>query len=120
MANVVVAGDFNEYIQARSVYKPLLSLLTDIDEVAGIPEVERYSYVFDQNSQQLDHVLVSPAIKLRGAQFEHIHVNNWSPVLSQRISDHDPLWAGFVCAKVSMQVYIPILIVSSLLQIMSL
>ena len=90
LANIVVAGDFNEYIQARSVYKPLLSLLTDIDEVAGIPEVERYSYVFDQNSQQLDHVLVSPAIKLRGSQFEHIHVNNWSPVLSQRISDHDP------------------------------
>ncbi|KJA21217.1 hypothetical protein HYPSUDRAFT_42349 [Hypholoma sublateritium FD-334 SS-4] len=90
LANIVVAGDFNEYIQARSVYKPLLSLLTDIDEVAGIPEVERYSYVFDQNSQQLDHVLVSPVIKLRGAQFEHIHVNNWSPVLSQRISDHDP------------------------------
>ncbi len=97
LANVVVAGDFNEYIQARSVYKPLLSLLTDIDEVAGIPEVERYSYVFDQNSQQLDHVLVSPAIKLRGAQFEHIHVNNWSPVLSQRISDHDPLCGQDSC-----------------------
>ncbi|KAF9527532.1 Endonuclease/exonuclease/phosphatase [Crepidotus variabilis] len=89
-ANVVVAGDFNEYIQTRSVYKALTSLLTDIDEVAGIPEVERYSYVYDQNSQQLDHALVSSALKYRGAQFEHIHVNNWAPTLSARISDHDP------------------------------
>lgn len=90
LANIVLAGDFNEYIQTRSVYKPITSLLTDIDEVAKIPVVERYSYVFDQNAQQLDHILVSPAIKLRGAQFEHVHVNNWVPLLSQRISDHDP------------------------------
>ncbi|KAF9046318.1 Endonuclease/exonuclease/phosphatase [Panaeolus papilionaceus] len=90
LANIVVAGDFNEYIQTRSVYKPLTALLTDIDEVAGIPEVERYSYVFDQNSQQLDHALVSLAIRLRGAEFQHVHVNNWSPTLSARISDHDP------------------------------
>ncbi|KDR82750.1 hypothetical protein GALMADRAFT_238259 [Galerina marginata CBS 339.88] len=89
-ANIIVAGDFNEYIQTRSVYKPLTSLLTDIDEVAKIPVVERYSYIFDQNSQQLDHVLVSDSIKFRRAQFEHIHVNNWSPSLKVRVSDHDP------------------------------
>ena len=52
--------------------------------------MERYSYVFDQNSQQLDHALVSNAIKLRKVKFEHIHVNNWSPSLSTRASDHDP------------------------------
>ncbi|PPQ91687.1 hypothetical protein CVT25_012900 [Psilocybe cyanescens] len=90
LANIVVAGDFNEYIQTRSVYQPLTKLLTDIDEVAKIPVQERYSYVFDQNSQQLDHALVSDAIRIRGAKFEHIHVNNWSPSLSARISDHDP------------------------------
>ncbi|KAF5339002.1 hypothetical protein D9611_008738 [Ephemerocybe angulata] len=89
-ANIVVAGDFNEYIQTRSVYQPLTSLMTDIDEAAKIPEYERYSYVFDQNSQQLDHVLISPAIKKRKVEFEHIHVNTWSPTLSARISDHDP------------------------------
>lgn len=52
--------------------------------------MERYSFVFDQNSQQLDHVLVSEAIKRRKVKFEHIHVNNWSPTLSARASDHDP------------------------------
>ncbi|KAF8964437.1 Endonuclease/exonuclease/phosphatase [Flammula alnicola] len=90
LANIVLAGDFNEYVQTRSVYKPITSLLTEIDEVAKIPVVERYSYVFDQNSQQLDHALVSLAIKLRGVEFEHVHVNNWSPSLSVRVSDHDP------------------------------
>lgn len=85
-----MAGDFNEFVQTRSVYKPLTASLTDIDEAAKVPEYERYSYVFDQNSQQLDHALISPAIKDRKVEFEHIHVNTWSPTLAARISDHDP------------------------------
>ncbi|KAJ2935147.1 hypothetical protein H1R20_g1947, partial [Candolleomyces eurysporus] len=90
-ANVLIGGDFNEFIQTRSVYKPLLDTgMTDIDEAARIPATERYSYVFDQNAQQLDHVLISPAIQRRRVEFEHIHVNTWSPTLSARISDHDP------------------------------
>lgn len=89
-ANVVVAGDFNEFLQTRSVYKSFDDILTDIDEAAGIPPVERYSYVFDQNCQQLDHAFISDAIKERKAEFEHIHVNNWSPTLAARVSDHDP------------------------------
>lgn len=90
MANIVLAGDFNDYIQTRSVYKPIQSLLTDIDEAAGIEPVERYSYVYDQNSEQLDHVLISPMVKLRGVDFEHVHVNSWSPTINARVSDHDP------------------------------
>ncbi|KAF9483503.1 DNase I-like protein [Pholiota conissans] len=90
LASIVLAGDFNEYIQTRSVYKPILSLLTDIDEAAGIKPVERYSYVYDQNSEQLDHVLISPIVKLRGVQFEHVHVNSWAPTIGARVSDHDP------------------------------
>jgi predicted extracellular nuclease len=89
-ANVIVAGDFNEFLQTRSVYRSLVEVLTDIDEVAGIPPVERYSYVFDQHCEQLDHAFVSDAIKKRRTEFEHIHVNNWSPTLSARVSDHDP------------------------------
>lgn len=89
-ANIVVAGDFNEFLQTRSVYQSLIEVLTDIDEVAGVPHVERYSYVFDQHCEQLDHAFVSDAIKKRKTEFEHIHVNNWSPALSARVSDHDP------------------------------
>lgn len=90
-AKIIVAGDFNEYVQTRSVYAPLTTLLTEFDELVGIPPVERYSYVFDQDSEQLDHVFVSPAIAAQeGTAFEHIHVNNWSPSFDSRISDHDP------------------------------
>lgn len=89
-AKVIVAGDFNEFVQARSVYAPLTKLLEDIDEVADIPLVERYSYVFDNTAEQLDHVFVSPGIAKHKVSFEHIHVNNWAPTFAQRISDHDP------------------------------
>jgi predicted extracellular nuclease len=68
-----------------------ISKLQDLDEVAGIPELERYSYLFDMNCQELDHMFVSPAIAKRKGKlgFEHVHVNTWSTVAGQ-ISDHDP------------------------------
>lgn len=89
-ANVIVGGDFNEFLQTRSVFTSLTGILTDIDEVSNIPPVERYTYVFDQSSEQLDHIFVSDAIKGRGTQAEHVHVNNWAPSLDARASDHDP------------------------------
>ncbi|KAG5642669.1 hypothetical protein DXG03_002353 [Asterophora parasitica] len=89
-ANIIVAGDFNEFTQTRALFKPLTDVLTDIDEAAGIDPVERYSYVFDQNSQQLDHAFISKALKKRSVAFDHIHINTWAPSLAERISDHDP------------------------------
>ncbi|KAG6903122.1 hypothetical protein C0995_004669 [Termitomyces sp. Mi166 len=89
-ANILVGGDFNEYIQTREVFKPLTDVLTEADEAADVPEVERYTYVFDQNSEALDHVFVSDALVQCGVEIEHVHVNNWASSLSQRVSDHDP------------------------------
>lgn len=48
--------------------------MTEIDEAAGIEEVERYTYVYDQNTQQLDHIFISPGLVARGVEAEHIHV----------------------------------------------
>jgi len=99
-AKVIIAGDFNELIQTRSVFAPLTKLLTEFDEMVDIPPVERYTYVFDQNSEQLDHAFVSPAIEKYKdkAAIEHIHVNSWSPSFDNRISDHDPSVGNFsVC-----------------------
>lgn len=89
-ANIIVGGDFNEFVQTRSAYSPLTSLLTSIDEAAKVPEYERYSYVFDQNSQQIDHAFVSPALARRNIEFEHVHINTWADSRAVRISDHDP------------------------------
>ncbi|KAI1844180.1 hypothetical protein JX266_009664 [Neoarthrinium moseri] len=91
-AKVIVAGDFNEYPVVKPIEDFLsLSGLKDLDVVAGIPEVERYTYVFDMNHQELDHMFVSPALasKCAKSKFEHIHVNTWVPYDDQ-VSDHDP------------------------------
>ena len=90
-ANVVVGGDFNEYVQTTTVFASFDDLLTEIDEASNLDPVERYTYVFDQNSEQLDHMFVSPAIANRGGvRVEHVHVNNWAPAITARGSDHDP------------------------------
>ncbi|KZV61124.1 DNase I-like protein, partial [Peniophora sp. CONT] len=89
-ASIILAGDFNEYTQTHSVVAPLEGLMHDADAAAGMPETERYTYVFDQNCQQIDHIYVSSAIADRGVQAEHVHVNNWAESLSVRASDHDP------------------------------
>ncbi|KAI0688927.1 DNase I-like protein [Earliella scabrosa] len=90
LANIIVAGDYNEFSQTRAVFGALDGLLVEADVVAGVPPVERYTYLFDQNSQQLDHIFVSPALALRGVKIEHVHINNWAEARSARASDHDP------------------------------
>ncbi|KAF1832290.1 endonuclease/exonuclease/phosphatase family protein [Decorospora gaudefroyi] len=99
-ARVIAAGDFNEFtfVQPLIEYADI-SGLKDLDEVVKIDEVERYTYLFDMNAQQLDHMLVSPALaKKSKAAYEHIHVNTW-PAYDAQVSDHDPSVARLdVCA----------------------
>lgn len=52
-ANVVIAGDFNEFIQTSSVFAPFKDVVTEIDESSGVDPMERYTYIFDQSCQQL-------------------------------------------------------------------
>ncbi|KAJ9645823.1 hypothetical protein H2199_002864 [Coniosporium tulheliwenetii] len=97
-AKVIAAGDFNEFAFVAPL-EPFLakSGLRDLDEVAGIKETERYTYLFDMNSQQLDHMYISSALT-KGAEFEHVHVNMWGT--TDAPSDHDPSVARLnVCGK---------------------
>ncbi|KAG8811291.1 hypothetical protein FRC17_002539, partial [Serendipita sp. 399] len=87
-ASIIASGDFNEYGQTGAVFDSLRVHLQDIDEAAGVPPTERYTYVFDMNSQQLDHAFISSKLQ-KGAEVEHLHVNNWVKY-SARTSDHDP------------------------------
>ena len=52
-----------------------------------LPKAERYSYVFEGNSQVLDQILISRNAlpKLRG--FDVVHVN---AEFADQASDHDP------------------------------
>ncbi|MFL4908945.1 lamin tail domain-containing protein [Streptomyces sp. MMS24-I2-30] len=83
-AKVVVLGDLNDY----QFSKPLATLtsggvLTDL--INTLPADERYSYVYDGNSQTLDHILVSPAVKR--PDYEVVHIN---AEFADQTSDHDP------------------------------
>ncbi|CAI6233309.1 unnamed protein product [Periconia digitata] len=100
-ARIITAGDFNEFAFVKPMTDYVaLSGLQDLDQVAGIDQLERYTYLFDMNSQQLDHMYVSPAIAeaQTKAQYEHIHINTW-PDKAGETSDHDPSVAKLdVCA----------------------
>ena len=97
-ANVVVAGDFNDF-----EFSTTTSILSGDHESGRVlvslpqllPPAERYSYVFDGNSQVLDQILVSPGLlvgrptapfpRLRG--YDIVHVN---AEFADQVSDHDP------------------------------
>ena len=55
-----------------------------------------YSFVFEGNSQLLDHVFVSDALLRGSPRFDIVHVNVDFPRVDDRVgSDHDPLLAWF-------------------------
>ncbi|KLO07622.1 DNase I-like protein [Schizopora paradoxa] len=89
-ANIIVGGDCNEFTMTRSVFAPFDDILTEVDVLANIPDVERYTYVFDQQNEQLDHLFVSSAIAGRTVQVQHVHVNQFAETIDDRGSDHDP------------------------------
>lgn len=86
-ANVIVAGDLNDY-----QFSPALSALTAgrvlTDQVNLLPVKERYGYVFQGNSQVLDHILTSPAMNGRKrTDYDIVHIN---AEFADQASDHDP------------------------------
>ncbi|EPT05654.1 hypothetical protein FOMPIDRAFT_1021407 [Fomitopsis schrenkii] len=89
-SHIIVGGDMNEFLQTRSVFAPFNGLLTDINEVAGVPPSERYTYVYEQHAQEIDHIFVSDAVKAKGASVDHVHVNTWATTKGRQASDHDP------------------------------
>ena len=85
LANYVVAGDINDFEFSRTV--EILQGFQLLDLFYLLPPNERYSYVFEGNSQALDHILVSPALLLPIPEYDSVHVNSEFP---DQQSDHDP------------------------------
>lgn len=93
-AAVVSAGDYNEFAWVAPLTAfTQVSGLRGLDEVVGIEPTERYTYTFEANTQQLDHMYVSEAL-VPGAEFEHVHVSSWVSA-GDVVSDHDPSVARF-------------------------
>jgi len=91
-AKLVVLGDLNEFEFVSPVAEILGENLTNLTDT--LPEDERYSFIFQGNSQSLDHVLASEALA-EGAEFDVVHVNAEFAETDARASDHEPLVARF-------------------------
>ncbi len=91
-ANVVVLGDLNEFEFISPVDEILGSSLNNL--IDTIPENERYSFIFQGNSQELDHILVSDSL-IDSAEVDLVHLNSEFAETEQRASDHDPVLASF-------------------------
>ena len=94
-ARLVVAGDVNDF-----EFSTTADLLVGagggalVDLPRTLPASERWTYVFEGNSQVLDHILLSPSLTVapKGAKYpaydyDIVHTN--SPFHDQD-SDHDP------------------------------
>jgi predicted extracellular nuclease len=91
LGNYVVLGDINDFEFSRTVQ--ILQGFQLLDMFYLLPPNERYSYVFEGNSQALDHILVSPALLLPIPEYDSVHVN---AEFSDQASDHDPQIARVV------------------------
>ncbi len=93
-ARVVVLGDMNTFETSDDLSEILPGappLLTNL--LAGVAQPERYSYIFEGNSQALDHIFVTRNLAA-AAEADVVHLNVDFP--SERpASDHDPVVAGF-------------------------
>ncbi|GAA2749714.1 lamin tail domain-containing protein [Kitasatospora cinereorecta] len=85
-AAVVVLGDLNDF-----EYSQTADLLTAggslVDLPRTLPAAERYTYVYEGNSQVLDHILLSPALAAGAYSYDVVHLNS---EFAGQLSDHDP------------------------------
>jgi predicted extracellular nuclease len=85
-ANVIVLGDLNdfEFSDALTILEGGGDLYTLMET---LPQNERYSYVFEGNSQTLDHIVVSDNLFGLPFVYDSVHVN---AEFADQLSDHDP------------------------------
>jgi VCBS repeat-containing protein len=89
-AHVAVMGDFNgfQFEQTLTLLEANGALYNLVRTLA--PE-DQYSYLFEGNTQQIDHLLVSQSLK-GGAVFDNVHLNTGQAAIDQP-TDHDAVLA---------------------------
>ncbi|MET8326466.1 endonuclease/exonuclease/phosphatase family protein [Streptomyces sp. NPDC005181] len=83
-ARVITLGDLNDF-----AFSPTMGALTGGKAlkplITTLPKNEQYSYVYEGNSQTLDHILLSPGF--RRFDYDVVHIN---AEFADQASDHDP------------------------------
>lgn len=102
-AAVLVLGDLNDFVDSTPL-RVLMAAAPLHDLALDVPPAERYSYIFNGESEVLDHILVTPALRpaLLAAGFAHCDadypVSRAQDMTPYRVSDHDPPVARFTLA----------------------
>ncbi len=89
-ANIVLLGDFNDFQFSKTL--EILKGEVLYNEVDALPLEDRYSYIYQGNSQTLDHLLVNRALA-PATTLDIVHINADFNEKHGRVSDHDPLLA---------------------------
>ena len=91
-SKVIVLGDLNDFQFSAPINTLEGNILRNL--VESLPAEARYSYIYEGNSQALDHILISQGLNDSLVSFEILHLNSEYSTVSQ-FSDHDPLIANF-------------------------
>ncbi|WP_330176408.1 endonuclease/exonuclease/phosphatase [Streptomyces sp. NBC_01498] len=83
-ARVLVVGDINDF-EFSTTTQNLTAGGALYPAIKSLPAPERYSYVYQGNSQVLDQILTSPSID--DFEYDSVHIN---AEFADQNSDHDP------------------------------
>jgi predicted extracellular nuclease len=99
-ADLIVLGDLNDFLDSDP-----LAVLTDAglsDLLLEVPKPERYTYVYNGESEVLDHVLISQDLWREFVSVTPVHINadypgtySYVSDTARRSSDHDPAMVRF-------------------------
>ncbi|HWL25754.1 MAG TPA: chitobiase/beta-hexosaminidase C-terminal domain-containing protein [Ureibacillus sp.] len=87
-ANIVSVGDFNDYQFSDALKIHEGNLMTNL--INKVEASDRYSYLYQGNSQVLDHILVSNNL-VENTAIDILHINADFTDMAGRASDHDPV-----------------------------
>ncbi|MFE8696425.1 endonuclease [Cytobacillus sp. FJAT-53684] len=87
-ANVVSLGDFNDYQFSESLKIHEGDIMTNM--INRIEASDRYTYLYQGNSQVLDHILVTNNLTDQ-TKIDILHINADFTDMAGRASDHDPV-----------------------------
>ncbi|MDX6707162.1 MAG: uncharacterized protein QOI48_3008 [Solirubrobacteraceae bacterium] len=91
-AKIVVLGDLNDFEFSTTADILVGENGSLVDLPRTLPVGERYTFVFEGNSQVLDHILISRALAdsrghRRAYEYDIVHTNS---EFTNQLSDHDP------------------------------
>ena len=86
--NIVSVGDFNDFQFTEALKIHEGDHMTNM--INKVEEQDRYTYLFQGNSQVLDHILVSNNL-VKETEIDILHINADFTDMAGRASDHDPV-----------------------------